>query len=45
MSYEASQAHDFFVPDPEGLSPNTEGYFGRFGGAFIPEALVAAVDE
>ncbi|SEP69501.1 tryptophan synthase subunit beta [Streptomyces radiopugnans] len=36
---------DFFVPDPEGRVPTAEGYFGAFGGKFIPEALVAAVDE
>ncbi|MGI5351817.1 tryptophan synthase subunit beta [Streptomyces sp. CA-250714] len=36
---------DYFIPDPEGLSPNVAGYFGAFGGKFIPEALVAAVDE
>ncbi|MDX3074299.1 tryptophan synthase subunit beta [Streptomyces sp. NPDC088354] len=36
---------DFFIPDPEGRVPSAEGYFGRFGGKFIPEALVAAVDE
>ncbi len=36
---------DFFVPDPEGLIPSAEGYFGAYGGKFIPEALVAAVDE
>ncbi|HET6637129.1 MAG TPA: tryptophan synthase subunit beta [Streptomyces sp.] len=36
---------DFFVPDPEARVPSPEGYFGRFGGKFIPEALVAAVDE
>ncbi|MFI1329537.1 tryptophan synthase subunit beta [Streptomyces sp. NPDC020845] len=36
---------DFFVPDPEGRIPTAEGYFGAFGGKFIPEALVAAVDE
>ncbi|MGY0062625.1 tryptophan synthase subunit beta [Streptomyces sp. LZ34] len=36
---------DFFVPDPEGHVPSAEGYFGAFGGTFIPEALVAAVDE
>jgi tryptophan synthase beta chain len=35
----------FFVPDPEGAQPSAEGYFGAFGGKFIPEALVAAVDE
>ncbi|OEV03099.1 tryptophan synthase subunit beta [Streptomyces nanshensis] len=36
---------DFFVPDPEGRVPDPGGYFGAFGGKFIPEALVAAVDE
>ncbi|NLU67575.1 tryptophan synthase subunit beta [Streptomyces sp. HNM0574] len=36
---------DYFIPDPEGRVPNAEGYFGAFGGKFIPEALVAAVDE
>src|SRR5919198_3561867 len=35
----------FFIPDPEGQVPSPEGYFGAFGGKFIPEALVAAVDE
>src|SRR6476620_8815723 len=36
---------DFFIPDPEGQIPTADGYFGAFGGKFIPEALVAAVDE
>ncbi len=36
---------EFFIPDPEGRVPSAEGYFGAFGGKFIPEALVAAVDE
>ncbi|SCD51673.1 tryptophan synthase beta chain [Streptomyces sp. Termitarium-T10T-6] len=36
---------EFFIPDPEGLIPSAEGYFGAYGGKFIPEALVAAVDE
>jgi tryptophan synthase beta chain len=36
---------EFFIPDPAGQIPTTEGYFGAFGGKFIPEALVAAVDE
>ncbi|MFE3065405.1 tryptophan synthase subunit beta, partial [Streptomyces roseus] len=38
-------SNSFFIPDPEGHTPNAEGYFGDFGGKFIPEALVAAVDE
>lgn len=36
---------EFFIPAPEGRAPDAEGYFGAFGGRFIPEALVAAVDE
>lgn len=36
---------EFFIPDPDGRIPSAEGYFGEFGGKFIPEALVAAVDE
>ncbi|MCZ7430727.1 tryptophan synthase subunit beta [Streptomyces sp. WMMC1477] len=36
---------DSFLPDPEGRVPSASGYFGAFGGKFIPEALVAAVDE
>ena len=35
----------FFVPAEPGQFPDEHGYFGPFGGAFIPEALVAAVDE
>ncbi|NGO70386.1 tryptophan synthase subunit beta [Streptomyces boncukensis] len=34
-----------FIPDPEGRVPSAQGYFGAYGGKFIPEALVAAVDE
>ncbi|MFF5721023.1 tryptophan synthase subunit beta [Streptomyces buecherae] len=36
---------EFFIPDPEGQIPSADGYFGAYGGTFIPEALVAAVDE
>jgi tryptophan synthase beta chain len=36
---------EFFFPAPPGQSPSKDGYFGAFGGKFIPEALVAAVDE
>jgi tryptophan synthase beta chain len=35
----------FFFPAAPGQIPSAEGYFGAFGGKFIPEALVAAVDE
>ena len=32
-------------PGVAGRIPDGDGYFGAFGGKFIPEALVAAVDE
>ena len=25
--------------------PNRKGYFGKFGGKFVPETLMAALDE
>ena len=28
-----------------GLLPDVSGHFGRFGGRFVPEALIAALDE
>jgi tryptophan synthase beta chain len=28
-----------------GLLPDSTGHFGRFGGRFVPEALIAALDE
>src|SRR5215469_15794096 len=36
---------EFFIPASPGQFPTAAGYFGAFGGKFIPEALVAAVDE
>jgi tryptophan synthase beta chain len=36
---------EFFIPALPGQTPGAEGYFGAFGGKFIPEALVAATDE
>ncbi|MFE0022487.1 tryptophan synthase subunit beta [Amycolatopsis sp. NPDC059021] len=36
---------EFFFPAPEGEVPGAEGYFGAFGGKFVPEALTAVVDE
>src|SRR3984885_222787 len=36
---------EFFIPALPGQPPGAEGYFGAYGGKFIPEALVAAVDE
>ncbi|MEV4755569.1 tryptophan synthase subunit beta [Micromonospora sp. NPDC049559] len=32
-------------PTPSALLPDTGGHFGRYGGRFVPEALVAALDE
>jgi tryptophan synthase beta chain len=31
--------------DPEGHGPDAHGHFGPYGGRFVPEALVAALDE
>ncbi|MER0245697.1 tryptophan synthase subunit beta [Streptomyces sp. HSW2009] len=36
---------EFFIPDPQGQVPTADGYFGAYGGTFIPAALGAAVDE
>ncbi|MBF6238337.1 tryptophan synthase subunit beta [Nocardia otitidiscaviarum] len=36
---------EFFIPAHNGQSPNAAGYFGDFGGKFIPEALVTAVED
>ncbi|MEV4435326.1 tryptophan synthase subunit beta [Streptomyces sp. NPDC049555] len=44
-SPDSPDASAFFFPDTGGQVPSAEGYFGAFGGKFIPEALVAAVDE
>ncbi|MDB1088619.1 tryptophan synthase subunit beta [Streptomyces sp. ACA25] len=38
-------SESFFLPDTEGRVPTAEGYFGAFGGIFVPEALRAAVEE
>ncbi|WP_130796797.1 tryptophan synthase subunit beta [Streptomyces otsuchiensis] len=35
----------FFLPDLDGRVPSAQGYFGAFGGTFVPEALRAAVEE
>ncbi|GGO81629.1 tryptophan synthase subunit beta [Wenjunlia tyrosinilytica] len=34
-----------FLPDLDGQVPSARGYFGEFGGKFVPEALVAAIDQ
>ena len=36
---------EFFIPALPGQTPSAEGYFGAYGGTFIPEALVAATGE
>src|SRR5215218_6606937 len=33
------------VLSASGLLPDANGHFGRFGGRFVPEALIAALDE
>jgi tryptophan synthase beta chain len=33
------------APAPAGPLPDAAGHYGRFGGRFVPEALVAALDE
>jgi len=34
------------APDPTGsVVPDASGHFGQFGGRFVPEALVAAIDD
>ncbi|MGW4523821.1 tryptophan synthase subunit beta [Amycolatopsis sp. NPDC004378] len=36
---------NFFFPAAPGPFPDAKGYFGAFGGQFVPQALVAAVEE
>ncbi|MET8995843.1 tryptophan synthase subunit beta [Amycolatopsis sp. NPDC004169] len=36
---------DFFFPAAPGHFPDAKGYFGAFGGQFVPQALGAAVDQ
>jgi tryptophan synthase beta chain len=33
------------IDTPSGHEPDARGHFGRYGGRFVPEALVAALDE
>ena len=33
------------IATPSGHEPDERGHFGRYGGRFVPEALVAALDE
>ncbi len=33
------------VEHPSGHEPDQRGHFGRYGGRFVPEALIAALDE
>ncbi len=41
VSVKPSQGIEF----PSGHEPDQRGHFGRYGGRFVPEALVAALDE
>jgi tryptophan synthase beta chain len=36
---------DAALADAAGLLPDAGGHFGRFGGRFVPEALIKALDE
>ncbi|UED83626.1 tryptophan synthase subunit beta [Streptomyces profundus] len=36
---------EYFHPDPDSGVPDARGYFGAFGGTFVPEALRSAMDE
>ncbi|MGH3586097.1 MAG: tryptophan synthase subunit beta [Pseudonocardia sp.] len=40
----ASKASDG-IASPSGHEPDERGHFGRYGGRFVPEALIAALDE
>ena len=33
------------LPEATALVPDATGHFGPFGGRFVPEALIAALDE
>ncbi|TQM14005.1 tryptophan synthase subunit beta [Pseudonocardia kunmingensis] len=33
------------IETPSGHEPDARGHFGRYGGRFVPEALIAALDE
>ena len=33
------------VDASQGDQPDARGHFGRYGGRFVPEALIAALDE
>ena len=33
------------IATPSGHEPDARGHFGRYGGRFVPEALIAALDE
>jgi tryptophan synthase beta chain len=33
------------IATPSGHEPDRRGHFGRYGGRFVPEALIAALDE
>ena len=37
--------NEFFFPAAPGTLPDAAGYFGAFGGQFVPQALVSAIDQ
>ncbi|HEY7174464.1 MAG TPA: tryptophan synthase subunit beta, partial [Micromonosporaceae bacterium] len=41
----AAPAADAALASAAGLLPDVNGHFGRFGGRFVPEALIKALDE
>ncbi len=43
MTPSATAADGIAVPSAH--EPDERGHFGRYGGRFVPEALVAALDE
>src|SRR5919109_1654716 len=45
MTETAAGAAIRVTPEPRGALPDTSGHFGRYGGRFAPEALMAALDE
>jgi tryptophan synthase beta chain len=44
MNGTTSKASDG-ISTPSGHEPDERGHFGRYGGRFVPEALIAALDE
>jgi len=45
MNKEAEGTRPTLDTEPNGNAPNARGYYGPFGGRFVPEVLVPALDE